>query len=108
MSVLRRILSDKALVAGIAIVVLLILAAAFAEALATFPGAVADVDPVHRLAAPNAVYLLGTDRMGADIYSRLLFGARLTILIAVVATAISVLIGVPMGRGYFLKATEYN
>jgi peptide/nickel transport system permease protein len=41
--------------------------------------------------------------MGADLYSRLLFGARLTILISVTATAVAVLIGVPMGllAGYF-------
>jgi peptide/nickel transport system permease protein len=41
--------------------------------------------------------------MGGDIYSRLLFGARLTILIAVVATTMSVLIGVPVGlvAGYY-------
>ena len=41
--------------------------------------------------------------MGGDIYSRLLFGARLTILIAVVATSASVLIGVPVGlvAGYY-------
>jgi peptide/nickel transport system permease protein len=46
---------------------------------------------------------LGTDRMGGDIYSRLLFGARITILIAVVATSVSVLIGVPVGlvAGYY-------
>jgi peptide/nickel transport system permease protein len=103
MMTLRRILRDKALLAGLIIVVLLVLAAVFAAQLATFPGAVADVDPAHRLQPPGPVFLLGTDRMGADIYSRLLFGARLTILIAVVATTLSVVIGVPVGliAGYY-------
>ncbi|MFI5015017.1 MAG: ABC transporter permease [Hyphomicrobiales bacterium] len=103
MRTLRRILRDKALLAGLVIVALLVLAAVFAGPLSTFPGAVADVDPAHRLQPPGAVFLLGTDRMGADIYSRLLFGARLTILIAVVATTLSVAVGVPVGliAGYY-------
>ena len=52
---------------------------------------------------PSGTYWLGTDRMGGDIYSRLLFGARITILIAVVATSVAVLIGVPVGlvAGYY-------
>ena len=42
-------------------------------------------------------WLLGTDRMGADIYSRMLFGARITLVIAIVAVGASLLIGVPIG-----------
>jgi peptide/nickel transport system permease protein len=47
--------------------------------------------------------LLGTDRMGADVYSRLLYGARITIVIALIAVGVSVLIGVPIGliAGYY-------
>jgi peptide/nickel transport system permease protein len=52
---------------------------------------------------PSEVNLMGTDRMGSDIFSRLLFGARLTILIAVIATSAAVVIGVPVGlvAGYY-------
>jgi len=55
------------------------------------------------LLPPDGTFWFGTDRMGGDIYSRLLFGARLTIVIAVVATSLSVLIGVPVGlvAGYY-------
>ena len=100
---MRRLLRDRALVLGSGIIALLVLAAVFAPWLATFPDAVAGVDPAHRLLPPSATYWLGTDRVGSDIYSRLLFGARLTILIAVLATGLAVIIGVPAGlvAGYF-------
>ena len=103
MKTLRRMLRDRALVAGLVITALLVLAAVFAGQLATFPGDVTGFNPSARLAPPGPVYYLGTDRMGADLYSRLLFGARLTILVAVLATAVSVLVGVPMGlvAGYY-------
>ena len=103
MRTLRRLLRDRALVAGVVIVALLVLAAVFATPLANFPDHVAGFDPAFRLRPPGETFWLGTDRMGADIYSRLLFGARLTILISVTATAVAVLIGVPIGllAGYY-------
>jgi peptide/nickel transport system permease protein len=103
MTLLRRLLRDRALLVGLIIISALVLAAVFATPLSTFPEHVRAFDPAQRLKPPSEVFLLGTDRMGADIYSRLLFGARLTILIAVVATTVSVLIGVPMGlvAGYY-------
>ena len=60
------------------------------------------VPSAARLLPPIGQFF-GTDRMGADMFSRLLFGARLTILIAVVATSAAVLIGVPVGlvAGYY-------
>ena len=103
MKTLKRLLRDRALVTGVTIVTLLILAAIFATPLANFPGHVTGFDPVFRLRPPGETFWLGTDRMGADIYRRLLFGARLTILISVTATAVAVLIGVPIGllAGYY-------
>lgn len=103
MKTLRRLARDRALVLGLVLISLLVLAAVFAAPLANFPGHVTGFDPSQRLRPPGATYWLGTDRMGADLYSRLLFGARLTILISVTATAVAVLIGVPMGllAGYF-------
>ena len=103
MSFFRRLLRDRALLVGVVIVTLLVLAAVFATPLSTFPEHVRGFDPTHRLKPPDGTFYLGTDRMGADIWSRLLFGARLTILIAVLATTVAVLIGVPMGlvAGYY-------
>ncbi|MBV8911560.1 MAG: ABC transporter permease [Acetobacteraceae bacterium] len=110
MRTFRRMLRDRAFAIGLVIVSLLVLAAVFAQKLATFPQDVSSFDPTARLQPPSHVFLLGTDRMGADIYSRLLFGARLTILTAGLATTAAVLIGVPIGliagyyRGWFSDA----
>jgi peptide/nickel transport system permease protein len=65
--------------------------------LSTHPEAVWDMNPVNRLRPPSSAWLLGTDRMGADIYSRVLFGARIKLVIATVAVGVSLLIGVPIG-----------
>lgn len=100
---MRRLFRDRALLIGTVIISILVLVAVFAGPLATFPEHVTGFEPSHRLKPPGWQFLLGTDRMGADIYSRLLFGARLTILIAVTATGTAVIIGVPIGliAGYF-------
>jgi len=78
-------------------------AAVFAPFLAPFPGDVADFHTANRLHAPDAVNWLGTDRMGSDLLSRILFGARITITIALVAVGSAVVVGVPIGlaAGYY-------
>jgi peptide/nickel transport system permease protein len=103
MTMLRRLLRDRALLLGTGIISLLVLVAVFATPLSTFPEHVSSFNPSDRLLPPSWRFLLGTDRMGADLYSRLLFGARITILIAVMATTAAVVIGVPIGlvAGYF-------
>ena len=64
---------------------------------------VADFHTANRLRAPDAVNWLGTDRMGSDLLSRILFGARITITIALVAVGSAVAVGVPIGlvAGYY-------
>ena len=79
------------------IILLVVAIAILAPVLSTHPDAVWDMNPKQRLLAPSHTYLFGTDRMGADIYSRILYGARITLLIAVVAVGASLLIGVPIG-----------
>ena len=103
MSAWRRLLRDRSAMLGLAIIVALLLVAVFARPLANFPQDVTAYHPPNRLLPPGGRFWFGTDRMGGDIYSRLLFGARITILIAVVATSVSVLIGVAVGlvAGYY-------
>ncbi len=69
---------------------------------------IATHDPIKqnyraRLAPPSEQHLLGTDRMGRDTYSRLLYGGRRLVTIAVLAVALSMLVGVPFGvlAGYW-------
>jgi peptide/nickel transport system permease protein len=62
---------------------------------------VAPHDPVHvtsdTLARPGPGHILGTDQFGRDMLSRLMWGARLTLLASVVGIAISTVVGVPLG-----------
>ena len=55
------------------------------------------VDAAHRLAAPGWPYLMGTDGLGQDIFSRVLVGSRVCLQVGVIAVVIGALIGVPIG-----------
>ena len=94
---------DPAALLGLALIALLVVGALFAPLLATHPDDVVELHPAKRLTPPGGEHWLGTDRMGSDIYSRLLFGARITIAIGVIAVGASLLIGVPVGlvAGYY-------
>ena len=94
---LRRLARDRSALLGLILVLLVVLAALLAPVISTHPEAVWDMDPTNRLKPPSGEWLFGTDRMGADIYSRVIYGARITLLIAFVAVGVSLLIGVPIG-----------
>lgn len=100
---LRKLLADRTAALGAFIIVALIVVAIAAPILATHPQDISEFNPPERLQGPSLGHFFGTDRMGSDVYSRLLFGARITIAIAVIAIAVSVLIGVPVGlvAGYY-------
>src|SRR5262249_35085375 len=99
LDILRKLLRDPAPAApaGTVIVLLLVAIAVLAPLIATHPEAVWDMNPRQRLLPPSEAYFFGTDRMGADIYSRILFGARITLTIAITAVGAALLIGVPIG-----------
>jgi peptide/nickel transport system permease protein len=103
LDVLSRMARDRAVLLGALLIALLVLVAIFAPWLSTFPNDVWDIHPKQRLLPPDGKFLFGTDRMGSDIYSRILFGARITIMVAIVAVSVSLLIGVPIGliAGYY-------
>jgi peptide/nickel transport system permease protein len=100
---LGRLMRDRTAMLGLLLIALLIFAAVFAPWLAPYPNDAWDMHPGQRLLAPSAHFFFGTDRMGSDVFSRILFGARITIVIAVVAVSVSLVIGVPIGlvAGYY-------
>jgi hypothetical protein len=101
--VLSRLARDRSALLGLVLIALLVVAAALAPVLSTHPDDVFELHPSERLRAPSGAHWLGTDRMGSDVYSRLLFGARITILIGIIAVGASLAIGVPIGlvAGYY-------
>jgi peptide/nickel transport system permease protein len=101
--VVSKLAQDRTAALGALIILGLIVVAIAAPLLAPFPEDVAEFHPARRLQPPGPEHYFGTDRMGSDVYSRLLFGARITITIAVIAIGASVLIGVPIGllAGYY-------
>lgn len=94
---------DRLAFSGFLIVFLLVLVALLAGVLAPYPDDTFDIHPAERLQPPSMKHYLGTDSMGRDIFSRLLFGARVTLVISIIAVGSSLLIGVPLGlvAGYF-------
>ncbi len=91
----RRLWRKGSFRVGGAIVLLLVLVAAFAPWLATH-------DPLtmireDRLSPPSSEHYFGTDEFGRDIFSRLVFGARLTLRIGVISVGISLLVGGSIG-----------
>ncbi|MEL6102425.1 MAG: ABC transporter permease [Pseudomonadota bacterium] len=91
----RRLLSSPSGVIGLAIVVLLVICAAFAEMLAPFSPT--KMGAGGRFLPPGDKHLLGTDEFGRDMFSRIIFGARVTLLIGAVAVGISLTLGMAVG-----------
>ncbi|MEE3664171.1 ABC transporter permease [Brenneria sp. g21c3] len=62
-----------------------------------------DIDPSQRLKTPSALHWLGTDALGRDIFARVVFGARQSLVVGLGAVCISVVIGLAIGvvAGYF-------
>jgi peptide/nickel transport system permease protein len=88
---------DRLALSGFLIIFSLILVAIFAGVLAPYPEDTFSIHPSARLQPPSLTNFLGTDSMGRDIFSRLLFGARVTLIISIIAVGTSLLIGVPLG-----------
>ena len=81
-------------------------AAVFALFISDYPPNGFDLS--RTLQTPSAAHPFGTDHLGRDVFSRLLFGARLSLLVALAATGVSMLIGVPLGllSGYYSGAVD--
>ena len=86
---------------GIAVVLVLVLVAIFAPLIAPYDPY--DLDLPDKLAPPNKYHLFGTDDFGRDIFSRIVYGSRISIKIGILAVGIAFCIGVPLGvvAGYF-------
>ncbi|HWI41307.1 MAG TPA: ABC transporter permease [Verrucomicrobiae bacterium] len=99
--VLARIAANRLAVAG-GIIVLLLFALSLLAPLITpyHPDA---IDPYHVLLPPGAAHWFGTDELGRDVFTRVIFGARVSLKVGFVAVGISVAIGTVIGlvSGYY-------
>ncbi len=96
-------------VVGAAIVIICILAALLAPYITPYPEhAGSFVDFRNRHAPPSATYWLGTDNVGRDILTRIIYGLRVSLLLAVVVLGIAIPVGTILGlmAGYFGGWTE--
>ena len=92
---LRRFLRKPLAIAGLAIVVAVVAVAACAPLLAPHPPTRPDFGAI--LQAPSVTYPLGTDEIGRDVLSRLLYGARASLQAGFIAVLIAMVVGVPIG-----------
>ena len=105
---LKRMCRQNPLAAVSAIVILIfILMAIFAPVIA--PYGETEQDLLNRLQDPSLTHLLGTDELGRDLFSRMLYGSRLSIAIGILPSLISLIIGVIAGlvAGYFGGWIDY-
>lgn len=101
--ILRRFLRHKLAVVGVFVAVIFVLMAVFAPLLAPYDPYAQDLKNAY--ANPSASHILGTDELGRDVFSRLLYAARLSLFVTVVVNFTSETIGVLVGAtsGYFGK-----
>jgi len=97
----RRLLRNKAAVVALVTIVIFGLLALFAPVIAPYEYDAQDLD--HIAEAPNLSHIMGTDQLGRDLFSRLLYGARISFAVAIAAEIVIIGLGVPMGlvSGYF-------
>lgn len=91
----RRLKRRKGAMVGLAVILLVIAAAVFAPWIAPYDPIQQSWSAVRK--APSAAHWLGTDEVGRDLLSRVLFGARASLLAGVVSVGIAIGVGVPIG-----------
>lgn len=91
----REFRQSKTNLIGLCIVVLLTTGGVFAPWLAPYDPLEPNV--VDRKQSPNADHLMGTDQLGRDVFSRVLYGARISLKVSVMVVAVSLVIGIVMG-----------
>lgn len=97
----RRLLKSKIGIAGLAIIIFMILVAASAPILAPYSPFKQNI--LSRYKAPSPAHLLGTDEMGRDILSRIIYGSRISLQVGLVSVSLALVFGVSFGllAGYY-------
>ena len=98
---MKKIFKNRLTLFGAIVVGVLAIVALFAPAIA--PHDPAEVDIVSALLPPSSSHLFGTDFLGRDVFSRMVYGARISLSIGFIAVGIAVIIGIIIGSiaGYY-------
>lgn len=106
LSVLRTMSRNRMAIAGLVVLGILVFVALFAPLLAPYDPTAIDV--VNRLQAPSLKHWFGTDDMGRDMLSRMIYGTRWSLALGVLTVTLSSFIGLIIGAiaGYFGKRTD--
>jgi ABC-type dipeptide/oligopeptide/nickel transport system permease subunit len=111
----RRLKQDRVALVALGFIVLLIVLAIFAPVVVKLFGAHPPnaqnpdaLDEFGSAAPPGHGYLMGTDELGRDLFSRMIYGARVSLEVAFIATGLIVCIGVTLGMiaGYYRGAVD--
>lgn len=97
----RKFVNNKLAMIGLICILIIVLAAVFAPVLTQYdPSA---INLAEMSLKPSAVHLFGTDKLGRDVFSRILYGGRVSILVGIVGAMSSALVGMVLGSiaGYF-------
>ena len=91
----RRLVRNRLAMLGLAVVAVMCFVAVFAEFLAPYSYTKTNFGRLNE--GPSAAHWLGTDQLGRDLFSRMIYGARISMIVGLGAQVIVVLIGVPVG-----------
>ena len=94
-SILRRVLDARLAGAGLAVLALVVFCALLAPVLA--PADPNTQDYLALTEAPGAAHLLGTDDLGRDVLSRIIYGSRISLEVGIIAAGIALVLGVSLG-----------
>lgn len=103
----RRLTRNKAAVVSFFVFCILALACILAPLLSKYEYSAINVDAVR--SKPSAAHILGTDQLGRDLFTRILYGGRVTLRIAFVSAILAAVVGSVIGlvSGYFGKKTDF-
>jgi ABC-type dipeptide/oligopeptide/nickel transport system permease subunit len=112
---MERLVRDRAAMISLGVIILIVLMAIFAPVIAALTGhgpneqfQATGLTAIGQPKPPNADFLLGTDNLGRDVLVRIAYGARISLIVGVAATALTVVIGAAAGliSGYFGGLTD--
>jgi len=92
---IRLLLGNRSAILGLIVIAFVIIVAIFAPYIA--PYGPNDQNLLKRLSAPNQEHLLGTDGLGRDILSRIIYGSRISLSVGAISVGVGVLVAIPLG-----------